>query len=182
MYRLEELGHLGPEFADLVGCEDCRHHREAVALEFGTRPRPNVARVVFEDRCAAESGCQDERYGFAVNHIFSNARRTMMVAIVWSALDVVLHIVVDSVEWQRISGNLVVIAAGLASQAIVSGRTNAGLAALAAVVTIVLNTAWMISEGAAPPIAVILITVALALLFVAGRQFWTDADSSSPVK
>ena len=38
-----------------------------------------------------------------MNRIFSNPRRTMMVAIGWSVFDIVLHIVVDSVEWQRIS-------------------------------------------------------------------------------
>ena len=114
-----------------------------------------------------------------MNRIFSNPRRTMMVAIGWSVFDIVLHIVVDSVEWQRISGNVAVIAAGLASQAITSGRTNAVFAAAAAVATVVLNAMWMISEGAAPIIAVILIAVALALLFVAGRQFSADAESRS---
>jgi hypothetical protein len=54
-----------------------------------------------------------------------------------------------------------------------------GLAAAAAVATVVLNAMWMISEGAAPIIAVILIAVALALLLVAGRQFLADAESRS---
>jgi O-antigen ligase len=114
-----------------------------------------------------------------MNQIFGNPRQTMMVAIGWSVFDIVLHIVVDSVEWQRVSGNLAVIAAGLASQSIASGRTNAGLAAAAAVATVVLNVMWMVSEGAAPIIAVILIAVALALLLVAGRQFFADSESSS---
>lgn len=90
-------------------------------------------------------------------------RRILGALVIWNVIDIAIHVAVDEVELLRVSSNVVLI---VAAATVLLGRAGAHPAdplALAGVVYLALNIAFVIGNGPAVPMTVfIVVSVVLA--------------------
>lgn len=92
-----------------------------------------------------------------------SASLLLRAALVWTALDVLLHVAVDELDPLRLGGNAVVVAAVLVARTASSRLLRACACWSAVVVVLCLNGLWFLLNGVAPAAAV-LVAGAVGLL------------------
>ncbi len=92
-----------------------------------------------------------------------SASLLLRAALVWSALDVLLHVAIDELDPLRLGGNAVVVGAVLVTRVAPSRLLRACACWAAVVIVLCLNGLWFLLNGFAPAAAV-LVAVAVGLL------------------
>lgn len=107
----------------------------------------------------------------------------LAAAAVWAVLDALVHVAVDEVEPLRIAGNAtVLVALGLSWAALRwrgGPKAAAGVCAVAAVVVLGFNVAWVATEGELPIPAAVFISVCVGLLMWAAQRFRLEIDTTA---